>query len=268
MMCITRMKKFFIVLLLTFNIVTFSPRFAFSIEQITDKKEESNIEKISRESIELNEKGVAIINKDPDMAEQFFKKALNVDSKNISALLNFATLKISQKKSEVVLNILEEYSNLYPKISDIHYLLGDIYFSNKNIDNALNSYKKVLILKPNTKGLYGKMGNIYLLQNDLNKSEFMYQEAYIANKTDIQILTNYANVLLANKKIDMAIKIAKEALALKETAEVYTTLGTAYEMRSDNLVALENYEKAKKLNQNQQGLDEKISSLKSSLSTF
>ncbi len=266
-MAYSYIRKNFLLLSLLLSIFNY-PNIVFAVDQSVNGINNEQPDIISKESIEFNEKGVAIANKNPKLAEQFFQKAISLDSKNISALLNFATLKISQKKSNDILDILEEYSKLYPKVSDIHYLLGDIYFSNKDIDNAIESYKKVLILKPSTKGLYAKMGNIYLLQKKLDKAEFMYQEACVANKNDPQLLTNYANVLLANNKLNLAINIAKQAVKLKESAEAYTTLATAYEMKSDILLALENYKKARTLNKNQDGLDKKIGELTNSLESF
>ena len=121
-----------------------------SIVLANDTNTDDNSYKPNMESIAYNEQGVAVINKDPEKAAKLFQKALSVDNKNISALLNYATLKISEKKGNEVTGILEAYRNSYPKISDIHYLLGDIYFADKQIDKALDSYKKVLILKPVT----------------------------------------------------------------------------------------------------------------------
>lgn len=227
-----------------------------------------NTYKPNAESVSNNEKGVAIINKDPQAAEQFFKKALSLDNKNISALLNYATLKISQKKGNEVVNILETYANSYPKLADIHYLLGDIYFADKQIDKAQESYKKVLILKPDTKGLFVKLANIYLLQKKLTNAEFMYEQAYKEDPKNVSLLNNYANVLIANHDIKTAIKIAKESLNLKETAEGYTALATAYEIQKDTTAALEYYKKAKALGDKREGLDEKINDLNNTLESF
>ena len=104
-----------------------------------DTNTDDNSYKPNMESIAYNEQGVAVINKDPEKAAKLFQKALSVDNKNISALLNYATLKISEKKGNEVTGILEAYRNSYPKISDIHYLLGDIYFADKQIDKALDT---------------------------------------------------------------------------------------------------------------------------------
>ena len=227
-----------------------------------------NSYKPNAESVSFNEKGVEVINKDPKAAEQFFQKALSLDNKNISALLNYATLKISEKKGNEIINILETYSNTYPKISDIHYLLGDIYFADKQLDKALESYKKVLILKPSTKGLFVKLGNIYLLKKHLSNANFMYEQAYKEDPKNVSLLNNYANVLLANHDVNTGIKIAKESLALKETPEAYYTLATAYEVKKDIPQALDNYKKAKELKSTQADLEEKINTLSNSIESF
>ncbi|MGI6680214.1 MAG: tetratricopeptide repeat protein [Bdellovibrionota bacterium] len=242
--------------------------FLTNVSFADESRKNNNAYKPDAKSIEYNEKGVALVNKDPKAAEELFRKALNIDNKNISALLNYATLKIGQKKGSEVLSILQAYSKTYPKIADIHYLLGDIYFAEKQIDKALESYKKVLVLNPNEKDLFVKLGNIYLLQKNLNNAEFMYEQAYKNTPKNVALLNNYANVLLANHNIKDAIKIAKESLSIKETKEGFITLATAYELQSDIPAALENYKKAKKLKSSQEGLDEKIKDLQNSLVSF
>ena len=242
--------------------------FIASISSAQDNNADLNAYKPNAESVSANEKGVEIINKDPKLAEQFFQKALSLDNKNISALLNYATLKISQKKGNEIINILETYSKTYPKIADIHYLLGDIYFADKQIDKALESYKKVLILNSNAKGLFVKLGNIYFLKKNLSNANFMYEQAYKEDPKNTSVLNNYANVLLANHDVNKAITIIKESLALKETPEGYYTLATAYEIKKDIPQALENYKKAKELKGTQADLEEKINTLSNSIESF
>lgn len=219
-------------------------------------------------SIEFNEKGVAISNKDPELAEQFFQKALSEDNKNISALLNYATLKISQKKQDAIVNLLEDYTKKFPAISDIHYLLGDVYFANKDIDKALGEYKKVLILKPKTPGLFAKVGNIYMLKKNLSNAEFMYEQAANETPNDAIILLNYANVLIANKNLDKALEITKKALSTKDDPEAYYTLATIYEMKDDASLALEYYKKAKEKGSKREDISEKINSLNNAMEAF
>ncbi len=239
-----------------------------SIVLANDTNTDDNSYKPNMESIAYNEQGVAVINKDPEKAAKLFQKALSVDNKNISALLNYATLKISEKKGNEVTGILEAYRNSYPKISDIHYLLGDIYFADKQIDKALDSYKKVLILKPSTNGLFAKLGNIYLLKKELSNAEFMYEQAYKNKPKDTSILNNYANILLANHKVQDSFRILKESLNIQDTPEGNFTLATIYEIQKDIPSAVEYYKKARALGSKQEGLDKKIEELSNSVESF
>jgi tetratricopeptide (TPR) repeat protein len=202
----------------------------------------------TQRSLELNERGViAIKSKDFSQAEDLFKEALNIDSRNITAVFNLAGMYITNKKEQQAVALLTEYTKSMPMDAGLHARLGDAYFGSQDPKNALKSYESAYKLDSNYPGLSGKLATLYAMSNNLNKSAQMYETALKANPKDIQSLRNLSNVYLGLGKPKQSVTTAKKALQLSSSAETYVTLGNAYQELNDFPNALNSYQRAKEL---------------------
>jgi len=109
---------------------------------------------------------------------------------------------------------LKESIAIDPSYSDAHYNLGVVYWNKKEIDKAIDCFKNTIKLLPSYFDAYYNLGVIY------------------GNKGDI----------------DNAIDYFTKALYIKETDEVYLKRSLAYRLKNDMKKALEDLEKARRLN--------------------
>jgi len=202
----------------------------------------------AQRSLELNERGVTAIRaREFDRAEQLLQQALEVDSKNITAVFNLAGMYITNKKDAQAVSLLEKYTALFPKDAGLHARLGDAYFSSQNPKKAVEAYEKALQLDPTYPTIPARLGTLYTMSNKLDKARVMFEQAIKRNPKDIQSTRNLSSIYLALGKPKDSIAMAKRALQQAPSAEMYVTLGNAYQQIRDTENALNAFQRAKDL---------------------
>ena len=235
-------------------------RIVFFLLLVSSLQAESNL---NEKSLLLNEKGVAAMNaKDFNSAEDYFLDALDADPYNSTAVFNLAGAYLANEENSDAVKLLEAYTIKFPADAGLQVRLGDAYFSSEKVDKALAAYNRAAVLDPKYPGLAGKQGSVYVLSNDLKNSEKYFLLAIKSEPNNFAYLSNLAAIKLALKKYSESISYAKKALQLKSSADVYITLGSAYEESRNKQSALIAYERARDLGNNSKELLEKITSLK------
>ena len=220
-------------------------------------------DKISKESFELNEKGVAQIkNRDFVGAESTFRKALAADEKNITAAFNLASVLLVNKKEAAAIVLLNDYVKREPGDAGLQVRLGDAYFGSKDVKKASAAYEKALALDPEYPELLSKISTIYILTNRNQEAEKYLDMAAAQNPKDPKILANLSAVYLGNGKADKAIAAAKRSLQLEPNKDVYITLATAYETLKDYKNSLIAFQRAADLGDTRDEVQKKIEGLK------
>ncbi|MBR3628450.1 MAG: DUF2225 domain-containing protein [Elusimicrobia bacterium] len=131
----------------------------------------------SSKQVELSnyDKGIeAAKNAQYEQAIEFFNNALNEENKNetkASILYNigfcYGIMKNMEKEVEYYNKALDVFSDFQPALYD----LGEYYYNNNDLNNALKMYEKLVAVNPEHEGAYYM---IALIQNDLgNKEESM-----------------------------------------------------------------------------------------------
>lgn len=213
-------------------------------------------------SVELNERGVqAAQAKNMRLAEDLFKKSLEADPNNLTAVFNLTGMLLTLQKEAQAVKLLEDYTKRFPEDAGLMARLGDAYFASKSPTIAKLSYEKALKIDPKVEDVPLRLATIYSLEGNLSGAEAMLLKASETNPKDPQVLANLSAILLAQGKTDLAIGAARRAIQLKPTKEVYVTLGTAYERSHDLDNALVALKRAKDLGDNSKELAEKIDQL-------
>jgi len=199
-------------------------------------------------SLELNEQGVlAIKARQFENAEQLFAQALEIDSRNITAVFNLAGMYITNKKESQAVYLLSRYAKNFPKDAGLQARLGDAHFGSQNLRSAVAAYEAAYRLDPTYPGLPAKLGTLYSMQNKLPKAATMYEQAVKANPGDAQSLKNLSSVYLGLGKPQLSIITAKKALQISSTSDVYVTLGNAYQELRDEMNALNAFLRAQEM---------------------
>jgi tetratricopeptide (TPR) repeat protein len=213
-------------------------------------------------SLELNEQGVVAIKaRNFTQAEELFTKAIEVDSKNLTAVFNLAGMYITNKKDSMAVALLEKYTLSYPKDAGLMARLGDAYFSSQNAKQAIVAYEKALKLDPKYPTIPARLGTLYSMTNKIAKAAEMYELAIKNNPKDLQSLQNLSSLYLALEKPQQAIATAKRALQISPSAETYVTLGNAYQGLKDDRNALIAYQRAKDLGYKDPAINKVINDL-------
>lgn len=199
----------------------------------------------SAASRELNEQGVAALQShDLKKSEALFRKAYTSDPKNLTAGYNLAGAYLAEGKNQLAVVVLQDLAKKDPKDASVMVRLGDALFSAERPAEALKAYQVATSLDAKYPKLMQKIGTVYSLTGDLKASEEALLQAVQQSPEDYDSLRNLANVFLANSKPDKAISTVKRALQIKPSADLYVTLGSAYEMKKDYPNALFSFHKA------------------------
>jgi tetratricopeptide (TPR) repeat protein len=162
------------------------------------------------------------------LAEYRFKKGKYEDALNLYNDLirmgkvvsmdypNIIQIALSLNLKTKAIEYLTQYIGLRPHDADLYKKMADLYYDQKNYDQAFTNYRIALRKNPELTGLY----------------------------------CNYSKLLLMNKwEVQYVVKILEKAVSLKEADfENYVSLGNAYYSFGNYEQALVSYDQATKLN--------------------
>jgi tetratricopeptide (TPR) repeat protein len=217
----------------------------------------------SKQSATLNEKGTALAHQGKlKEAEEVFREAVSLDSKNLSAIFNLGSVLIQHDKLEEAIHLLERHAKNAGNDAGLFTRLGDAYFSKKNLPSARKNYEKALSLNPNIPKVPARLGTVYSLSEDLPHNLDLaikqYLHAVEQEPSNKEYLSNLVNLYLATKESHKAVSTAKRALQVAPSAEIYASLGAAYELQKEWKNSLIAYRRAKDLGDTRDELKEKI----------
>lgn len=216
----------------------------------------------NEKSFELNEQGVkAQLEGRNTQAEEFFRRAVATDPRNLTAAFNLASVLVLNKKVPEAITLLEGYVKEFDQDPGLFSRLGDAYFTEKKIEPALKNYNKAFALDAKYPRLAHRLATIHGLMNNPKEVEKYLGLAVEEDPKDFQALASFGSMLLFNGKVEQAISVTKQSLQVKPTSEAYITLGTAYEARGDLSNSLISFQRARDLGDSRKELSERIKGL-------
>ena len=148
----------------------------------------------------------------------FLKGWLLKDPKNKKALDFFVLLKGRGLSKDLVIKVLSSLTKTKEakNSKSIWALLGDLYLENKNFNESLNCYKKVLSLGRDEllkSKLFYQIAYVYISINDGSKVEESLKNAMDCKEIYLPVYNLLANYYLqTNNKIDDALTLIDKAL--------------------------------------------------------
>lgn len=214
------------------------------------------------QSLELNEQGVkALQRNDFAAAEQLFRKALSTDPKNLTAAFNLSGVLVTNSKTAEAITLLNGYVGEFQSDPGLFSRLGDAYFDQKQLKEAVSAYEQAYKLDPTYPRLAMRLSSVYGLTNRMADAERMMHEAVKLDPRDVRAHESLASLAFGLGKFDDAIAAAKRALQIKPTSGAYVTLGASYEAKRDRKNALIAYQRAADLGDKTKELAARIASL-------
>jgi len=198
------------------------------------------------------------------------KEATALSPKSVALWENLATMyenaaMLVPEASTWAQKSIEEAILLEPNNPSLYLHLGNIYLQAKDSDKALEQYKKSLEIKNDYVEAYLALANVYELKKDLNKAIESYLFILPVANQNSQVLFNLGRLLYNRKEKgdwDIAEKLWLEAVRIQpDYSNALYSLGLLYEVRGDNVNALNYYYKVKDLNLDNSLIQNKINSL-------
>lgn len=165
--------------------------------------------------------------------------------------INLVNIYILIKKYDNAINILTKLIEQNIQREEIYKYLAIIYLATNQVVKVLNVYNLGIKNIPNSAELYSNRGILYYKANKLDLAEMDFIKAYELNKFDFVAKSHLGFINLKKGNYEETIKYFKEALIIKPfSADVYMSIGTAYEKINKLIEARDNYEMAYEYNQN------------------
>ena len=165
--------------------------------------------------------------------------------------INLVNIYILIKKYDNAINILTKLIEENVIKEEIYKYLAIIYLATNQVVKAINVYNLGIKNIPNSSELYSNRGVLYYKANKLDLAESDFLKAYELNKFDFIAKSHLGFINLKKGNYEEAIKYFREALIIKPfSADVYMSIGTAYEKINKLIEARDNYEMAYEYNPN------------------
>jgi len=146
-----------------------------------------------------------------DLAEQSFKKAVEIDPEFKTGYMNLGVVYDRLNQLERALEMYKIVLQKYPNYPLGILNLGIGYRRLNKLDDAMEQFQKAVKVKPDYANAWSEIAYIYLLKNDYNNSVKYY---HISLKHDPKYRFSLANLGFSYEKLgkyDQAIKYLKDA---------------------------------------------------------
>ena len=130
---------------------------------------------------------------------------------NINQLINL----YNEKKFLLVIKYAQALSKRYPKSFTIWNILAISKSKIQLFDEAIEAYKKVLLINPNYAEAYNNMGNAFTKQGKFDKAIETYKKALLINPHYPEALNNIGTVLKKQGKLNNSLEYYKKAIEFK-----------------------------------------------------
>lgn len=177
-------------------------------------------------------------------AESIYKQVLEADPCNPDALHLLGLIFNSNKDFNNAKNYIEKAISISPSLN-YYVSLAKVYTCQNNIAEAINCYKTILSLKPDFVEVYNTLGNLLSDLNRTDEATECYLDAIKIKPDYVEAYYNLGNTLLKNDNIEAAKSFYIHALTLKQDyAEAYYNLGVTFHFENNVQEAIKHYEKA------------------------
>ena len=202
-------------------------------------------------------------------AEELYKQVLRKFPKNKRAILGYQKLKagITHKDQlssdppheqlqelgtlnnhgqfEEALSKIKSLVSVFPKSIALRHIQAASNTGLKKYDAAMESYKRLLKIKPDYFVAYFNMGNILRSKGELDTAIENYKKALSLKPDYAEAYTNMGIALHEQRKLEEAIEALNKGIAIKpECAEAYYNKGNALKDQGKLEEAIEAFKKA------------------------
>jgi len=177
-----------------------------------------------------------------NMALKYYYKALKKKPQLTNIKIDIINMFIQLKEYNKALNEINIFLKISPEDYNLINLKGKIYLSLNDMDSALKTYKKSLILKKNNSMALKEIGRILLLKKDFNKAKLYLDKAEEINPKlkDLCFLKAQLYDKTGNK--DKVIEYYKKEIKNDKTSlKSHLNLGLLYQGSGNSKEAIKHF---------------------------
>jgi len=171
---------------------------------------------------------------DLSIALREISRAIEVDPKNIDALIMRATTLFQLGEYDSALTDLTRVVQIYPYSSTIYFIRGRVYFENKSFERSIANYALAIEMEPNQSDFYRWRSLAYLASKDVDGAlnDLNIGISLSPNAADLYFLRG--SILHENGNYDAAIEDIHRAVELKPNqVDHYLFLRRVYRDKGD-----------------------------------
>lgn len=195
------------------------------------------------------------------IAEKNFEKAMlkleeqiKKDENNIDLLKNLGLCLVNLEKNQYALDTFLKVIELKPDDATSYFYAGTLYQKLSDSKNAIKYLKKVIELRKNYIDAYKSLTSIYVNEKKLDDAKETISMAYECtkdNNEDFSIPYMYANILILLKDTSKAQELLEEAIKLNpHHVQSLNTLGCLLLTKNESEKSFECYQKSIEIDPN------------------
>jgi len=211
--------------------------------------------------------------KDWNGAEAAFRKSAELDRNNTGALIRLGEVQIASGHTDLALATYQQSVKDHPREAGFYVLMGQLYETRQDWQNAQNAYQKALELKPTDPTASNNLANVMLQTGgNVDVAMSLAQTARRALPDSSDVADTLGWIYYQKGAYESAIGLLQEALKLRaknkipEDPGIHYHLGLAYEKAGKPSLARQQLEQVLKLDPNYSDAGEvkkRLSQLKS-----
>ena len=146
-------------------------------------------------------------------AQKEFETALQLDSRNTTALAQLADFLTARNESAQALARVQQYVAANPNDANGHVILGSLNFQSKNYSVSQAEFERAIQIDPNNIQAYLRLGKLYEEQGQRELAIARYQKALDLQPKFAPLATMIGNLYLETGDMETARKYYAQALA-------------------------------------------------------
>ncbi len=164
-------------------------------------------------------------------AEEAFEKALICDPDSRYVIRRLPILLLRMGKQPEAEEWLNESIKKYPSDLQDRLFLARLYIHDGKIKEAIELYKKIMVLTPNDEGVLLRLGFLYSRLNLFDEAEKTFNQALSLNKDSLFAHLYLARLAIQKKDMRQALNWYKKALKINWSVDLALELAEFYGMQ-------------------------------------